>query len=490
MNRFAPLALLTLLAACDGFREAMTAHVEVVARAGSQELSVTRLAEMMGKAPQVPINKETARAVADVWVNYQLLGHAAAEGDSLNDPKKVDDAMWMRIAQVKTQKLATELSKRFAGDTNVTDATYAQGNLLSAQHILLKVPENATPAKADSIRLKAESVRAQATAANFAALAKKHSEDPGSKDNGGMYAAFPRGPAQGAMVPEFEKGVAALQPGQIGPLVRTAFGYHIIRRPTLAEVREPYGRAYAQFSGQSAESTYLAKMVETGKVQVKPKGPEIVRAVAKDLDAHRDDRSVIASSTAGNLTAGRVAEYIRAVPMPDQNQLRQSIAQVPDSLLQQFIKNMVQQELMIERADSAKIGPDSAELSQMRAAFGQMVQQAWMQLGVAPSMLADSAKSEAERKRVAGMRVEAFMDRLLAGGPFVVVQEPLERLLHEKYDAKVVDAGLERAVELATAMRQATDSTRAQQPQPPSAVPVPGQTPPPAPGGGAPPPGR
>ena len=37
-----------VLAACDGFKEAMTAHVDVVARAGSQELSVTRLAELLG----------------------------------------------------------------------------------------------------------------------------------------------------------------------------------------------------------------------------------------------------------------------------------------------------------------------------------------------------------------------------------------------------------------------------------------------------------
>ena len=46
--------------ACDGFKEAMTAHVDVAARAGSQELSVTRLAELLG-ASKVPLRRDVVR---------------------------------------------------------------------------------------------------------------------------------------------------------------------------------------------------------------------------------------------------------------------------------------------------------------------------------------------------------------------------------------------------------------------------------------------
>lgn len=51
--RIAALAALVPLMACDGLKEAMTAHVDVVARAESQELSVERLADLMGNS-QVP----------------------------------------------------------------------------------------------------------------------------------------------------------------------------------------------------------------------------------------------------------------------------------------------------------------------------------------------------------------------------------------------------------------------------------------------------
>ena len=507
MKRFVSLALLATvtLGGCDGFKEAMTAHVDVAARAGSQELSVSRLAEMMGSSPEVPINPETARAIAEVWVNYQLLGQAAARNDSLNDPKDVDEAMWMAIAQSKTAKLFEEVSKGWNVDTTVSDAIYGQGTFLAAQHILFRVDPSATPATTDSIRRRAEAVRTQAAAnptmANFGSLAGRHSEDPGSKDRGGLYAGFPRG----MMAREFEEGTAALRPGEVSPLVRTQHGYHIIRRPQLSEIRNEHAAMYAQHMRTAgtavAESTYLASVEKGANIDVKAKGPAIVRSVAADIAGHRDDRAVVASSSAGDLRASRVAQMISSIPQPNQSQLRQTIAQVPDSMLTQFIRSLVRQDLLVAKADSAKLGPDSTELAQMRTAFGGAVQMAWQQLGVAPQMLADSGSSQGDRERAAASRVEQYMNALLAGqAQFIQVPDPVEQLLKKEYDSKIVDAGLDRAVERAQAMRSANDASRGAQPPPPSAVPMPGapggspgaQSPPtaPRPGGSPPPAGR
>ena len=101
MKRASLLVLIvgaTTLAACDGLKEALTAHVDVVARAGSQELSVTRLSDMLGNAKiQIPINKDVATLVArDLWVPYQLLGTAGAHGDSLNDKKAEGAALLLQ----------------------------------------------------------------------------------------------------------------------------------------------------------------------------------------------------------------------------------------------------------------------------------------------------------------------------------------------------------------------------------------------------------
>src|SRR3954467_13250324 len=83
-----------VVTACNGLKEALTAHVDVVARAGSQELSVNRLGDLLGNAKiQVPVTRETAAILADIWTGYQQLAFAAAHGDSLNDKKLIDQAM-------------------------------------------------------------------------------------------------------------------------------------------------------------------------------------------------------------------------------------------------------------------------------------------------------------------------------------------------------------------------------------------------------------
>lgn len=78
----------------------------------------------------------------------------------------------------------------------------------------------------DEAKAKAEDLRKQITGgANFEELAKKESDDVGSGSRGGDLGAF----GHGQMVPEFEKAAFETKAGEVTPVVRTQFGYHIIK---------------------------------------------------------------------------------------------------------------------------------------------------------------------------------------------------------------------------------------------------------------------
>jgi parvulin-like peptidyl-prolyl cis-trans isomerase-like protein len=476
MKRLVYFALAAgIVAACDGFKEAMTAHVDVVARAGGQELSVNRLSQLMGSS-KVPLNKDVAKAVADLWVSYQLLGQAAANGDSLNDPKMIDDAMWAAVSNARVQKFYQNVAKTWTTADSGSEASYNQGNLLAARHILIPTPPTAaTQAEKDSIRRIAEGIRGRVTAANFAQMAQQYGTDA-TKSRGGYLGVF----AKGQMVPEFERAVLALKPGDIAPgLVQTQFGYHVIQRMPYADVKSEYGQAMAQRGTQVAESTYLAKVEASSNVSLKTGTAKTVKAVAQDVDAHRKDNTVLATFKGGELTAGRLARWIEA--FPPQTRIREQVAQAPDSLIPLFVKQIVRNELLLRQADSAKVALDTGEVRQLHTGWSNMVTMAYVQLGVEPRLLFDSAQSKTERQRIASEKVEGYMDQLLAERKrFVDVPPPLAAALREKYDAKVNPAGLERAVEQAAKLRAQRDSAAAAN-RPPSEVPLPGAAPAPPP---------
>ena len=102
---------------------------------------------------------------------------------------------------------------------------YQVPNRVHVEHILF-MTVGKTDAEVDEIKKKAEDVLNQAKkGGKFEDLAKKYSEDPGSKDKGGDLGWI----TQGQTVPEFEKTAFSLSPGQVSDLVKTQYGFHIIK---------------------------------------------------------------------------------------------------------------------------------------------------------------------------------------------------------------------------------------------------------------------
>jgi peptidyl-prolyl cis-trans isomerase D len=99
---------------------------------------------------------------------------------------------------------------------------YSTPEQVRASHILFKTAGK----KEDEVKARAEQVLKEVKAGgDFAALAKKYSEDEASAKQGGDLDFFPKG----KMMPEFDEVAFSLQPGEVSGLVKTQYGFHIIK---------------------------------------------------------------------------------------------------------------------------------------------------------------------------------------------------------------------------------------------------------------------
>ena len=160
--------------------------------------------------------------------------------------------------------------------------------VVGASHILVLLKPNAPEAEQkaalDKINRIAEEVKKNPAA--FAEIAKKDSSCP-SKAQGGKLGSFPRG----QMDPEFEKAAFALKQGEISGVVKTRFGYHIIRcdeapkRVTFDMVKGDLKQMLAQPKRENAQKTYLENLRKQHKVEILVKAPALPPAPAQAAPA-------------------------------------------------------------------------------------------------------------------------------------------------------------------------------------------------------------
>ncbi len=108
---------------------------------------------------------------------------------------------------------------------------FTQPRRLKVRHILIKTDfQDAQVAAKD--RQRAESIREEAQQGkDFAELAKKYSDDPGTKNQGGDLGYISRG----QVIPEFEAAIFSLKAGEISKVIQTPYGYHIAKVEEIQE---------------------------------------------------------------------------------------------------------------------------------------------------------------------------------------------------------------------------------------------------------------
>jgi peptidyl-prolyl cis-trans isomerase D len=234
-----------------------------------------------------------------------------------------------------------------------------------AAHILISAASGAPQAERKAARAKAEQVLGEARAhpEQFAKLAEKYSQDPGSAKQGGDLGFFGRG----MMVKPFEDAAFSLKSGEMSGIVESDFGYHIIRlteikgqhvktleeaTPDLqrelraqkaakkfAEAADSFSNLVFEQSGslKPAADALKLEIQQTSWVSRNGAGADSVLANPKVLQAVfapevvRDKRNTAAIEAGPNvLVAARTVAYEAATPRP--------FADVADTIRQQLVR--------------------------------------------------------------------------------------------------------------------------------------------------------
>jgi peptidyl-prolyl cis-trans isomerase D len=207
-----------------------------------------------------PADKQVTDAQIEAW-------YKAHQADYMN-PEQVS-VEYVEVDGAKLKPKAAPSDEELKARYEEEKQRFVQPEQRLVSHILINVPTNATPEQQKAALATADKLAAEATPANFAALAEKDSQDLGSRRQGGDLGWLEKGVTNAA----FDSAMFALQKGQISKPVLSSDGYHIIwlrdvrsgESKPFAEVRDQLlqeatsaerDRQYNELAGKMADQTY------------------------------------------------------------------------------------------------------------------------------------------------------------------------------------------------------------------------------------------
>lgn len=211
---------------------------------------ITRKIEQAKKDGRLPADREpTEEQLATVRDSYAKARIYAKEA---NDKKAELGEEYNRKTELQVQLQEAQFLARLYADKVLKDKIK-----VSDEDVTKYLAEHPELDLKKEKRNKAEEILNRAKQGeDFGNLAKEFSEDPGSKEKGGLY----ENVRKGQFVPEFEAAALGLEPGQIAPqLVETKYGYHIIKLEKKGSAKDSNGQDSPTFD---ARHILISTMIE------------------------------------------------------------------------------------------------------------------------------------------------------------------------------------------------------------------------------------
>ncbi len=207
---------------------------------------------------QRPFMEQAVPTAAEIESYYQ------ANQDQFRVPEKVS-IQYVLLSQADLAENVAVTDQQLKAFYDSNKDQFVQPEQRQASHILIQI--NETTSEADAKKQITDIASKIEAGEDFEALAKAHSQDPGSANIGGDLGMF----QQGMMVPEFDKAVFSMQPGEVSEPIKTDFGYHLIKLTQIQPKQTPEYDVVktdveAQVRRQLAEKTYFEKLEQLSTV--------------------------------------------------------------------------------------------------------------------------------------------------------------------------------------------------------------------------------
>jgi parvulin-like peptidyl-prolyl cis-trans isomerase-like protein len=449
------LTLVLAAAGCSGMKDLFSAHADVAAEAGGHTLTADSLASLMLEAKGARMAPETAEFLANLWVDYQLFGNAVVTGALKTDSSAVAEIMWPEITEALGNRWHdTLMARRLAFSPTAVDSVYAATDSQAVrviQHILIRVAPTATVVERAAGQRKAAGLLARVRAGgDFAALARQFTDDQASKQTGGVMNAAPRG----AYVTPFDSAAWSLRAGEISGIVASPFGFHILRRPGLAEVRGQLQDFMQYNAGRRLDSLYMDSLGATRHLEVKSSAPATMRTALDDEEGNRNSSKALATFDGGKLSVREMLRWTGSMPPQMISQLKSAT----DSQMSGFVRALTQNLLLIDDAKANGITLTPEEFATLRVGFLAGLDTLRYTLGVTRD-LNDSTASESVRESAVEQAISDYVARLLKRqAPARAIPGPMVWYLRDRVDYRINMAGVARAAEIALARRDSTQA--------------------------------
>jgi len=250
----------------------------------------------------------------ELFVGYKLKVSKAYKLGLQNNPQY----------QNELKSYRTQLAKNYFNDTKITQALVEEGynrlqKEIRASHILILVDENASPEDTLKAYKKIQDIRKKAIEGeDFGSLATQYSEDPSAKENKGdlgYFTAF-------RMVYAFENAAYNTPKGSISKIIRTRFGYHILKVDDIRDNRGEVTVAHIMILNPKPEDTDQDKAKNTindiyKKIQQGEKFEDLAKQFSEDKSSSSKG-GVLNKFASGQLSSEEFENVAFSLTKPDE----------------------------------------------------------------------------------------------------------------------------------------------------------------------------